>query len=1113
MKKTKSYLSSLRFNPELWNSWHAKYLVQIRVVIMLILSIVGIGLFAYFNLPRRLNPEIKIPIVVVSTVLPGASPQDLESLVTIPLEDKINDIEGIDTLTSSSLENSSIITIQFLSTKDPDKAKDEVLSAVDSVTDLPEDATEPVVMKLNFEDQPIWNFAIITDKDAASLNRFSKDLRKVVEDLPVVDRVATSGIETQEIEVVILPQKAKEYGITPIVLSQTVQAWASSYPAGNVQTTNSSFSLSIDKDVLTIDDIRNLRLSVNNASVKLGEIASVSLKSTPNQKLTLYGEKGNVKSAIQFFVYKTSGSNIDQAEQVVKKEVESYLEGQDNFKLLTIVNAAEEIVDQFNELTGDFFFTVILVFTLLLIFLGLKQAIIASVTVPLTFLASFAIINALGLSLNFLTMFAFLIALGLLIDDTIVTVAAMTRYYATNKFSPAQTGILVWKDFITPLWSTTVTTIWAFLPLLLATGIIGEFIKSIPIVVTATMLSSTSIAVFITIPLMIVFLKPTLPKRVKILFKALAALLLIIIFFVAVPKNALFVPITISAAIFTFITYRIRNKIVLFLGNLILKNKKLGQLSSLVSQISRTGLINIETLSSKYMYLINRILMSQHGKRNTLIAVVAFALCAYLLVPLGFVKNEFFPKQDTDILYLSVELPSGSSVDVANREAKELLNKVKEESQINFAIAEAGASFAQDMQGRSSSSNGLLITLHLTDMEKRSITSSEIAQNLRKTFSNYSKGVLTIQEQSGGPPAGADLSITLLGDDPTALDSFSNKIIEFLKVEPGVTNVNKSIKSGTSKIVFTPDKDKLLSSGLSVDSLSLWMRTYATGFSLDQVKFGGDENEYDVVFRLSAHAQTPEDLGLINIPSQNGPIPLLSLGELSLSTNPTVINRESGKRSTAVTATVTSGFNVADKNKNLEDFARNQLNLPSGYSWKTGGVNEENQKSVNSILQAMVISFFLILITMVIEFRSFRQTFIALAIIPLSVAGVLYVFALTNTPLSFPALIGILALFGIVVTHAIVVIEKINDNIREGLQLKDAIIDAAGSRLEPVLLTSLATIAGLIPITLSDPLWRGLGGAIIAGLLFSGAIKLFFVPVTYYLFFALEKSASKRQVR
>ena len=233
-------------------------------------------------------------------------------------------------------------------------------------------------------------------------------------------------------------------------------------------------------------------------------------------------------------------------------------------------------------------------------------------------------------------------------------------------------------------------------------------------------------------------------------------------------------------------------------------------------------------------------------------------------------------------------------------------------------------------------------------------------------------------------------------------------------------------------------------------------------------------------------------------------MPLSSLGTFKLKTNPTIITRENQKRTISVFAGVKAGVNIPEQNQELLDYA-NSLKLPSGYEWKTGGVNEENQKSVNSILQSMGLAFLLILVTMVIEFGSFRQAFIAMLMIPVSVAGVFYIFALLRVPLSFAALIGVLALFGIVMRHAIVVLEKINENRHLGMSLHDSLADAAASRLEPVLLTSLATIAGLVPITIADPFWRGLGGTIIAGLLFTGALKLFLVPVLYYEFYKAEK--------
>jgi multidrug efflux pump subunit AcrB len=222
-----------------------------------------------------------------------------------------------------------------------------------------------------------------------------------------------------------------------------------------------------------------------------------------------------------------------------------------------------------------------------------------------------------------------------------------------------------------------------------------------------------------------------------------------------------------------------------------------------------------------------------------------------------------------------------------------------------------------------------------------------------------------------------------------------------------------------------------------------------------------------------------------------------------LEPNPTLITRENGKRTLSVTASVTPGHSVSQTNQTLEKYA-NSIKLAPGYSWTTGGANEQNQESVTSILQAMILSFLLIIVTMVVQFSSFRKALIVMLVIPLSISGVFIIFALTHTPLSFPALIGVLALFGIVVKNSILVVDKINNNLRVGMEYTESIVDGAVSRLEPIALTSFATIAGLIPITLSDPLWRGLGGAIIAGLTFSGTIMLFFIPVVYYYWFRSE---------
>ncbi|CAN5126091.1 N/A [soil metagenome] len=1095
-----NYLSRIQFDEKLKDSWYAKYLLNFRLVLLLIIAIILVGLINFFDIPRRLNPAVDIPIVTISTVLPGATPEDIEALVTIPIEDKLKAIENVDTLTSTSRDNVSVIVMQFVSTVNTDDALNDVQKAVDTVTDLPEDAKTPSVNTVDFENQPVWIFSLVST-DTPSLMRAADNLEKELEDVKSIDHVDTSGTEQQKIYVTVDPTKITEYGISPITLSQAISQSVSSFPAGNIQDTKSTFSLVIDPAINTLEDIRNIRIKTGEKVVSLGQIATVSESSEFDQNKTLYGDaKTTSQRAVQFFVYKTSSANIDASAKDAEKVVDTFLKQYHNqFKLVSVTNTGELIVDQFTDLVGEFKTTVLLIFLILFVFLGLRQAVIASFTVPLTFLAAIAIANYMGLTLNFLTLFAFLIALGLLIDDTIVIVTAMTRYHASGKFTPAETGILVWKDFIVPIWSTTITTIWSFVPLLLATGIIGEFIKPIPIIVTATMIASTSIAVLITIPLMIVFLNFKAPRRVKILLYTLLVLIIVGTIIYLLPKGSFFVPLLLVTAAIAGVFYYNRKIYTAKLREK-MNSPRIKTLREKSTRFVNHGVINIESISLRYMKILHNILISRTARRGVIAFLVIFSVVSYLLVPLGFVKNEFFPKTDEDTLYVSLELPAGTSLNTTITEARVLHEEIRKMDNVRYVVAETGTGLSSD-GNRSTDPSLVLYTLNIGKPKERNITSIEIADKLRTHFANYDRGKVAIQELSGGPPAGADIQIKLLGNDLGELDKYADRIQAYLQSQPGATNVNKSIKAGTSKVIFVPDENKMAEQGIDRGTLGLWLRTYASGFTLDSIRF---EDEQDVVFRLDTQKATPETISSLSIQTPTGNIPLVALGEFRLGSNPTLITHEDTRRTISVAATVTKGYSLTDINKKLETFA-NGLDLPTGYSWQTGGVNEENQKSITSILQAMGLSFLLILITMVIEFNSYRQAAIVMLTIPLAVSGVFYIFGLTGTPLSFPALIGVLALFGIVVTNAIVVMEKINSNVREGMELEPAIVDAAGSRLEPVLLTSLATIFGLLPITLADPLWRGLGGAIISGLFFSGVIKLFFIPIMYYNWFHEDK--------
>lgn len=1081
-----TYLKKLGYRPEYSKGFVANYLTNIRFVALLLIAVIPLGIFSFLNLQRRLNPEVNLPFVSVITTLPGASPNEIESLVTIPLEEAINDIPGIDTLNSDSRDSVSAITIQFNSSEDVDTATEKVQRAVDKVINLPEDANEPRVEAFDIEDEPILRFSISTEGDSASLVEFAKTLKDSLISLPKIRDVEITGFTEQEISVSIDVDKTYSYGINPIALSNQIKSGLTQIPVGTLSTDKLNIPLSIDKKISSINDIRNLTIKYDGGSTTLSEIATVTLTPAPDQTQSYIVQNGKVTDSVNFSVFKTKQADIveagSEAEKLVNDQIANF---GGEFNYFETSNNANEISNQFNTLGSNFAQTLALVFITLFIFLGLRQSLIVALSIPISFLISFTVMSFAGLSLNFLSVFSLLLALGLLVDDAIVIVSAFTNYYKSKKFTAHETGILVWKDFIIPIWSTTITTVWAFVPLLLATGIIGEFIKTIPIVVSSTLIASTSVAVLITLPITMQLFELKIPNRLRVSLNVFMLALLYVPYLVFAPKT----PFYFIAGLITY---------TLLLSVLLINRKRIMTKTSpyfkiivrkRVKKITENGFIDTSNLVSRYKSVINNIIGHKAYRRKVVLYVSLLSIFSYLLLPAGFVINEFFPKVEGDSISLTLRLPEGSKAEQTRQQALSIAERVSGNPSVSQVALDIESGGTENIAN---------LSIRLKDKDERKENSIQLSDSIRKIFSDYSEGEISVFEPAAGPPVGDDISLTILGEDLPQLSQISETIEEFLKNSPGVINVESSLVPAGSKIGFQTDAFKLANAGIGANELGLWLRTFTSGYSLGTFK--DNNKDYDIKFRMGASRFSPENLGMVKIPSQSGYVPLENLGEFKLSPNPSLITREGGKRSVTVTASVESGYSTSEINSKLNNFT-GSMKLPDGYSFKTGGVNEENQRSITSILQAMLIATLLILTTMVIQLGSFRKSVIVLLVIPLAVSGVFLMFALTKTPLSFPALIGVLALFGIVVNNSIMIVEKINQNLALKIEFKEAISDAASSRVEPILFTSLTTIFGLLPITLTDPLWRGLGGAIIAGLSISGVIMLFFIPTIYYMWF------------
>lgn len=1098
MSQESKYLKNLKFDPALAKGFFPGLLTNIRAALLIILLIIVAGLFGIFNLPRRINPEVNIPIIFISTVLPGASPEDVETLVTEPIENSIESINGISQFSSTSQENVSMVVIEFISEVDSKEAEREVQSAVNKVVNLPEDASDPSVMALDFEDVPVISFTLVSDGDESSLMNFAQDLKKEIENDDNISKVAVSGLENQEVEVLIDANKLAEFNINPLAVQQAVKAKLAQYPAGSLNVNDNRLSFAIESDLSEIDNLRNTIIKVGQVEYKLSQLASISQKSISDQAKSLYADHESVKRAVTFSVFKNTGSNLEESAQSAKQIANNYLASHDGrFQLVMLDDFDQEISDQFDQLIQDFSSSLILVFITLFLFLGIRQAAIASFAIPISFLFTFAAMYFIGIELSFIALFSLLLGLGMIVDDTIVMISAMTDYFRTGKFSPAQTAILVWNDYLVPTLSGNLTNVWSFLPLLLATGIIGEFVDIVAIIVTVALVGSTAIALIVTIPLMMVILKPEIPARVNFFIGGCFYFLSLGLVATFLQSNPLMPMIVIGYILMTLVIFIARSEITHSLKNMKFIEKLSFLRSKMIHRVIYDGVLSSDNFISKYQRLLSKILANKSYQKKVVLAVVIFSIFSYLLLPLGLVENEFFPKTDMPAVYMSLELPESTNLSTTQLEAERLLDQIRKTEGVGFVIADVGVPVSMTTISSSQTQSNLVrFTLRLPEKADQTLSSIQIAANLRQQFINYDKGDLQVVEESGGPPTGADLQLILTGSDLTKLESYALQIKDYLKEKPGVANLNVSIKPGASKLIFIPNDQKVISEDLSLEMVGLWSRMYLSGMKMDEIQIEGED--YPVQLRFSSNGFSASDLSSFKIQNTKGKmVPLLSLGRVTLAQNPTKITHLDGKRSVTISGSVLAGYNRVELGKQLEEYVQKDLSLDQGYSWQTGGTNEENQKSIDSILQAMILGAFLIMATMVVELGSFRKALIVMLVIPLAVSGVFIVFAMTRTPVSFPALIGVMALFGIVVKNAIMMIDKINLNLESGIDFKEAIAEGAASRLEPILFSSVTNIIGLIPISVSDPLWRGLGGAIISGLIFSGTIMLIFIPVVY----------------
>jgi len=1036
-----------------------------RVTMLAIGSITLIGIISLLSLPIEADPEVKIPIAIVSTVYPGASPADIENLITDKLEEKLINLDNLDSLTSSSTEGLSSITVEFDAKADLTESIRDLRDEVDNAkTSLPEDANDPMILEISLSDAPIITVSLLANLPPDELKLYGEDLQNMLEGISGVSEVVLSGLEQEEMQILVDIQKLEGYGLSLSSIVNAIAANHIDFPIGKILTDGYYYQASVKGQFDTAEELLNLPIANrNNQNIFLRDIAEIrevfgEISSTAN----IYtSEDKEYNASVTLQVKKKTGANITELTSKIKAEVEQYKVNKlpPNVNILVTNDESERIREDIATLGRSAMQTMLIIFAVLFLAIGVKEALLVGFAVPLIFLLAFAGLSLTGETLNTLVLFSLILSLGLIVDTSIVIMEGVYEHIKEG-MRGHEAALAAIKTYRAPLIAGTLTTVSVFFPMMLMTGIMGEFIKHIPITIVMTLFSSLFIAIF--------------------LLSAVAA---------RVFRNH----------------DHAKQK----------AKKHKPYLSYLV-----------DPLRVWYLEKIRIVLNSKVKSRTWVFGmIIAFALSMMLPIS-GLLKIQMFPKVDMGYFTVNIELPAGASFEDTTKVAEKvgtMIETLPELDNFIIIVGQAGSASSSRIKAGGNASNNASnlanITVNLTSKDTRDLKSYEIAPILRKKIQTITEAKVELRELAAGPPSGAPVEVRIKGDDIDLLNATANIVINNIESIPGSRDVTSDTDTGTGEFHFTLKRDQLNYYGISATAVAMELRTAVYGN--DSVKIIRNGEETPITISLDFRTEEcknnnkiklieirdnkticrndPQDISQIKnlqIQTPKGLVPVSELANIELKPAITTIRHKETDRLVTVSGYTEGDILPVEIMQAFEEKAKD-IDLPVGVTLQIGGEQEDTMESFRSLGVAMIFGIFMIIVILVLQFDSYKQPLIILMTLPLSLIGVFVGLTLLGRNFSFPGFIGIVALAGVVVNDAIVLIDRINQNIRRGLPKAEAVVISGGERLQPIILTTITTAAGVLPLAFSNEMWGDLAWTIAIGITCATILTLVMVPVFY----------------
>jgi CzcA family heavy metal efflux pump len=1050
-------------------------------VLVLALIIMGIGLYAYNVLPRESDPDITIPYVFVRTEYRGVSASDIETAITIKIEKKLKGLDKVKNVSSVSSQGLSQINIEFLPGTDIDEVLSRVKDKVDEAkNDLPTDLeSDPSVYEVNISEMPIVVYSLAGDCGPRTLKKIADDLKDDIEAVPGVLEAQITGGQEREIRVEVDPDKLAYYKIPITALQQSVVSENQNTSGGAITLGHGRFQVKVPGEFETPEEILTLVVATHGGRpIYLKDVATV----VDGIKEETSRSRLNGVDSINISVKKRVGENIIFISEKIDAIVEqASLSFPKNTTITKLMNKSKDIKAMVADLENNIISGLILVVAVLFIALGIRNALLVGLAIPFSMFLSFAVLHALGITLNMVVLFSLTLALGMLVDNAIVIIENIYRYMQQGvpriEAAMRATGEVAW-----PVIGSTLTTVAAFFPMIFWPGIMGEFMKYLPITLIVTLASSLFVALVIN-PALCAFFMKTAPGK-----------------------------------------------------------KKNSEISAQAMEAQGETPIEIKGIILKGY---ERILVhALNHKLSVLLA--AFVVLVFLfqiwMLRIGIEKPvEFFPSIDPGSVYVNIAVPEGADLKFIDRTVKEVemaisgsdsqdyhqaiaLQEHKNSDNTTFMapsdINNVEHIFTRVVQNAGSSVFDSNLPNHIgiqfIDFEHRTSPTKQDLEEIRKRVAHIAGVKITVDELKEGPPTGPPINIEISGNNFNVLNQISQQMQKLLETVPNIKDVRDDYQGGLPSVQIKIDRQKTALFGLTTSAIGFALKIAYNGLDVSTY-YEGDE-EYDIVVKLAESDRHVADvLHKLMIPTASGEIvPLTTLATIEYKGTIGDIVRKNHERVVTLQANV-------DETKITGTVARMQvqelfkkLHLPAGYTYKFTGEDEEQQQAQEFLSKAFIIALFLIFLILVTLFNSVVQPGIILTSVVLSLGGAFWGLAVINSPFGVIMTgVGIISLAGVVVNNAIVLIDYTNKLRDTGLAIKDAIIAAGATRLRPVMLTAITTILGLLPMVTgisydfhvmalsmaseSSQWWRSMAIVVIFGLMIATVLTLVVVPSLYAL--------------